>query len=392
MEIKTGLSGQILPDETFDEGGRKLNNNPRDNRKYMARAIIFCLGIAIGIGLFFSFYYFFIRENQEIYEEKEEEKREELQESESFSLEVDSEPAGASLYVDGSSLSKFTPASLADFADGSHLLQLFYGNRKWEAELGVKGGSIESIKASINSAESAAAGESKNTDSIFLSSNPAGAKIFVNNKDIQKITPFELTDLNPGNYLISLQAEGFVKWSEEISIENSRRLEILAVLEKEKTFSESDNNINSGWRKYENNLYGIRAEIPAGWKIGELPKNVFDIVFAEYKDNEVFNGADIAIVFLPDYEKISIAASISSKDKSQIISELSEGNFKKLDEESLLYGADLFEKEDARVAVIKESSNPYTFLISFYGCETAVSEDLFSKFLLAFQIIKPEIF
>lgn len=391
MEIIKGLSGRILPDEN-EEKNRK-NNWEVKNRFFRSCAVkkfnlaIFFLGIAAGAGLLFGASKLLFNENSG--SELSAVKPQDLQ-KDAVSIDISSSPAGASLYFDGNALSKFTPSFVDNISDGSHLLQIFSGEERWEAELELKDGNISALNALISGGKLAES-NSNGYNSIFLSSVPAGAKISINNKDIQKITPFEITGIHSGSYLLSLEKEGYAKWSEEISIENSKKIELTAILEARE---EKNNSEKSGYRKYENSFYGIKADIPLGWKASELPKNIFAAAFSGCKDNKEYARADAVIVFLSDkYEKPAIAVSISPEEKSKIIGDFSGEDFKKLESESAEYGIDLFEslQKTERFAVIKSDANPYVFLISF--SETSGSnKDFFNDFLVSLQISKPIFF
>jgi len=399
MEIKTGLSGRILPDEMAEkELGRELQKNkafPAIRNKWL-QIIIFCFaGMLVGGAAVLGYDYFFrfplvnssVGNNIQKTAEKQPAKKE-------FSLDISSNFTGASIYIDGNALSKFTPSSVSGISDGDHLLQIFQGNRKWETNIEIKNGFIQKINAVIPEIEYNK--EPEETGSISLSSNPVGAKIFINNKDIQKVTPFEIKNLNPGNYLVSLSNDGLTDWNEEISISSGDKLDLLAILQEEKIKPESNSAVNLGWRKYENKFYGVKVEFPASWKLSELSKDFFDALFEENKDDIEYENADMLIVLgALQNEEPPVSIAISSDDKASILDKFSEDGFKKLEEESDSFGVDIFESvqlQSEKFAIIKDPSNPYTFLISFHDFGGSDKEELFNNFLLAFKIAKPEIF
>lgn len=54
---------------------------------------------------------------------------------------------------------------------------------------------------------------------IWINSSPAGASIFLDGRFTQKITPDWLTELNSGDYFISLKLEGFADTTLKINID-----------------------------------------------------------------------------------------------------------------------------------------------------------------------------
>ena len=46
------------------------------------------------------------------------------------------------------------------------------------------------------------------TGSIYITSDPAGAQIFINGQDKGQVTPDSVTGLDPGNYNVTLKLSG----------------------------------------------------------------------------------------------------------------------------------------------------------------------------------------
>lgn len=57
-----------------------------------------------------------------------------------------------------------------------------------------------------------------NTGSIFMTSSPSGAEIWVNNVDKGKVTPDSITGLNEGNYNVTLKLSGYKDTTISVSV------------------------------------------------------------------------------------------------------------------------------------------------------------------------------
>ena len=60
--------------------------------------------------------------------------------------------------------------------------------------------------------------DAKNDGSIYLTSNPEGAQISLNDKPTGMRTPHLLGPLNPGRYNVALSLEGFERWTKELRV------------------------------------------------------------------------------------------------------------------------------------------------------------------------------
>lgn len=384
--IEQGLSGRILP-EDMDENSEQNPSGKNKNTKTKERinkAILHIFFLLAGAGLGFGINYYFVfaksgnsqqcPQCEKCLEEK-------------FEISLNSDPKGASVYLDGSAASKFTPASVSDLKDGSHLLQLFYGARKWEASLNIEGGKLKNINALISEQNQ----QKENLGSIYLSSNPVSASIFINNKNFGKVTPVEIPDLESGSYKITLSKEGYRGWSQEASVFKGSRMELLAILEENKQELPEDERVNKGWRQYRNDFYGIVAEFPGGWNQMEAKKDRFDSLFADFKDKIEYAGAGEIIIFssISDYPLITV--SISTEDKARLIENMKNQFYEEIKEENL-FNSDIFNSGNDRFAIIKKAGNPYTFIISFRDFGEKITEETYSGFMAAFDAAAPQPF
>ena len=52
---------------------------------------------------------------------------------------------------------------------------------------------------------------------FIIDTTPSGAKIFIDNKDINKTTPFTIQDMSPGNHNIKLELKNYYSWSKNLN-------------------------------------------------------------------------------------------------------------------------------------------------------------------------------
>ncbi|MFH1526782.1 MAG: PEGA domain-containing protein [Bacteroidota bacterium] len=64
--------------------------------------------------------------------------------------------------------------------------------------------------------------DQENTGSVYLSSSPPGASIFLRNSYIEKITPALISNLSEGSYFVSLRLNGYSDTSTVVIIENNK--------------------------------------------------------------------------------------------------------------------------------------------------------------------------
>lgn len=380
------MSGRILPEDMDENSKQKTEGEKTKIKIWLSKALfyIFILFFSAGAGFGANYYLGFAKSgNGNSQQCPQCEKCSE----EKFEISLNSDPKGASVYLDGSAASKFTPASVSDLKDGSHLLQLFYGARKWEASLNIEGGKLRNINALISEQNQ----QKENLGSIYLSSNPAGASIFINNKNFGKVTPVEISDLESGSYKITLSKEGYRGWSQEASVFKGSRMELLAILEENKQELPEDERINKGWRQYRNDFYGIAAEFPGGWSQMEAEKDRFDALFADFKDKIEYAGAGEIIIFssISDYPLITV--SVSTEDKARLIENMKNRLYEEIKEENL-FNSDIFSSGNDRFAIIKKAGNPYTFIISFRDFGEKITEEIYSGFMSAFDAAAPQPF
>jgi hypothetical protein len=122
-------------------------------------------------------------------------------------IAVNSTPQGAQINLDGSNTGEITPDTLYDIAQGNHTLKLsLEGFANYIENVVVEGGLTKEVNAVFLSGF------------ISVSSNPSGAKIYIDTVNIGAITPANLTNLPEGNHCLTLSLDGYFSCSETITV------------------------------------------------------------------------------------------------------------------------------------------------------------------------------
>jgi hypothetical protein len=150
-------------------------------------------------------------------------------------LSVNSEPAGATITLDGKNTGKVTPAQIV-VAKGSHAVALHKpgyldASGTLEAAPGQTAqfsptlkltGSTESIKT-VGKFGGLFGGAQENSGRVSVRTNPKGAQVLVNGQPVKKTTPVDFF-LNPGSYEITLTLEGYKPVKKIVDVEKGGKL------------------------------------------------------------------------------------------------------------------------------------------------------------------------
>ncbi len=130
---------------------------------------------------------------------------------------LNSTPANAEIFLNNNSTHKYTPDSLTNLAVGVYTIKLVLQNyidtsftvniseEKITQTMGVV------LKSSIPKGE------------IFLDSDPAGAKIFLNENETGKLTPDTLKGLSAGEYFIKLTHKEYLDTTIVVNLGNDQK-------------------------------------------------------------------------------------------------------------------------------------------------------------------------
>jgi hypothetical protein len=124
---------------------------------------------------------------------------------------VSSSPGGASVTLDGNSVGQ-TPATgslkLNTVATGDHAVALsLSGYQPYSSQVSVSSNTVSEVSAVL-----VPTGTASGKGSISISSNPAGANIFVDNNFIG-ISPLTANDIAAGNHMVTFRLEGYQEYS-----------------------------------------------------------------------------------------------------------------------------------------------------------------------------------
>jgi C1A family cysteine protease len=127
-------------------------------------------------------------------------------------IAISSSPPGAQILLDHIDTGYKTPKVLSRIMAGEHTILLMKDNFKdWTQNLTVVADSITHITADLMVSGGG-------NGSVYVGSQPAGASIFIDNKDTGNITPYTILGVSAGFHTISLKKNGYRDWSKTISV------------------------------------------------------------------------------------------------------------------------------------------------------------------------------
>ena len=116
------------------------------------------------------------------------------------SLLLESTPSGAQIFMSGTNTNKLTPSTIQNLEEGVHQFTLKL-NGYYDTTFNVNIIRNQQVNKSIVLTQEVLTG------SLSISSEPSGAGIYLNNKNMEKITPNTFTDLMEGSYSVTLKLE-----------------------------------------------------------------------------------------------------------------------------------------------------------------------------------------
>jgi len=404
MNTHVGLSGQILPDDMAKDINQNNNNSPKIDKKWLKWIAILCGVIAVGAVILIVI----IKFSGGADDTKNADNSESAKTLTQSSV-IDTTAGQALVILDGKSTSRFTPFSLSNLKDGKHSVWLSNEKGDWRADINMKNKGVESISAVMGSQDTEKISED---GEIFLSSNPIGASILLDDEQLNQVTPSRIENLSPGNHKVSLALDGYSLWEEEITVVSGTSMNFSAILNEIEYINEDDEisimsefiRVNDGWRKFENLVYNIKGEIPESWNIYELNENDFALLYPDIIGKAERQDAEILIVFddKEDTEPV-MTINVSSLSEGQLIENMI--NFygdqveiedaeteNSVDEEVLdeeipevdnFVNGKILGVNESQFTIITGAEDSYNFLISY-----TVDENIFSKFTDAFQILE----
>ena len=122
-------------------------------------------------------------------------------------IAVSSDPSGAMIYLDGS-YKGVTPLTISDVPEGVHTVKLTKSGYKdyWET-----------VHVSAGSAKYVTPRLTKETGSIYVSSYPAGANVYLDDS-YQGTTPITIYDIATGSHTIKLTKSGYKDYQKTVYV------------------------------------------------------------------------------------------------------------------------------------------------------------------------------
>ncbi len=134
----------------------------------------------------------------------------------SGSAEIDSTPPGAEVTLDGVKVRRHTPAIFESIATGSHTLKVEKrGYLAWEGEFTVRPQETTVLAVTLDY-------RIHGMLNLLVKSTPSGAAVTVDGAPSGQTTPATFDELTPGNHQISLEKEGYRRWSSPVEVSSNK--------------------------------------------------------------------------------------------------------------------------------------------------------------------------
>ena len=127
-------------------------------------------------------------------------------------IDVQSVPAGAAVYLDGMTTGYKTPATLAGISAGSHTVRCsMTGYTDQSQSVTVSAGRTATVKVYLISPVPA-------TGSVSVSSSPSGARIYLDGTDTGYKTPATLAGISAGSHMVRCSMAGYSDQSQSVTV------------------------------------------------------------------------------------------------------------------------------------------------------------------------------
>jgi len=135
------------------------------------------------------------------------------------SIEVSSDPAGASLFLDGHYMGltrSSEPSDLTSVRPGLHTVQLTLDDyQTYTQTVQVTAGNVMSITARLTPVSPGPVKDT--TGAIAVTSSPGGANVFLDNA-FRGITPITLSDVPDGSHVVLVRIDGYVDQTRTVTV------------------------------------------------------------------------------------------------------------------------------------------------------------------------------
>jgi len=139
-------------------------------------------------------------------------------------IQVNSSPAGAQIFMDGTDTAKVSNAALAGIAPGSHDIRLVLKDyNDYPQTVAVQAGQTATVTATLIPL-------SATTGVIQANSTPTGARIYLDGADTGKTTNAALGLIAPGNHTLTLALSGYRDFSQNVTVTAGQTATVTASL------------------------------------------------------------------------------------------------------------------------------------------------------------------
>ncbi|MCE5297475.1 MAG: PEGA domain-containing protein [Methanoregulaceae archaeon] len=147
---------------------------------------------------------------------------------ESGTIYVVSTPQGASAYVDGVYYG-ITPALATGLSPGNHQVRIsLSGFQDWVGTVYVASGATTTVTQTLHVGTPTPT-QAPGTGSVAVSSNPAGAQVFMDNV-YEGITPLTISSVQPGTHSFLIKLTGYADWEVSEPVQSGQTTQIAATL------------------------------------------------------------------------------------------------------------------------------------------------------------------
>ena len=128
-------------------------------------------------------------------------------------ISVSSNPSGAWVFLDGKSMNYTTPVVLTRVPVGTHIVRLEKSTYLPAADtVEVTKGATTTVTLTLVPDPASLIGN------ISVSSNPSGASVFLDGKDVGRTTPTQLTDIPVGTHIVRLEKSTYLPAADTVEV------------------------------------------------------------------------------------------------------------------------------------------------------------------------------
>jgi hypothetical protein len=163
-----------------------------------------------------------------------------------MTVSLNSEPAGAAIWMDGKDTGRITPAQIAVDRPGNHSFTFKkQGYLEESAAANLQIGQTSHLASTLRALANTdnlkiggkfkklfGGGDTAGMGAVSIKTQPKGAQVAINNRIVDKSSPVDIF-LDPGNYVVDVTMSGFKDIHRVITVERSGKVVIEEILQRE---------------------------------------------------------------------------------------------------------------------------------------------------------------